>query len=174
MLLWEKTLTEQSLKLLFYWCIYVNFIESQLALLGIEENLFFFFRIFFRFIKRTLSYKLWLLTSMLAHFMPVVSFDTPCFQGVLKETSSVKWVINSTAIYFSKCFILDAWQGYEYATGYCWYVSDQQIEAASYIYVNHSQHDQFLDIVWPENILVTLVMNHQNGYKKQLELQWRT
>ena len=49
-----------------------------------------------------------------------------------------------------------------------------KLEAASYIYVNHSQHDQFLDIVWPENILVTLVMNHQNGYKKQLELQWRT
>ena len=130
MLLWEKTLTEQSLKLLFYWCIYVNFIESQLALLGIEENLFLFFRIFFHFIKRTLSYKLWLLTSMLAHFMPVVSFDTPCFQGVLKETSSVKWVINSTAIYFSKCFILDAWQGYEYATRYCWYVSDQRTRSS--------------------------------------------
>ena len=103
-----------------------------------------------------------------------------CFQEVLKETISVKWVINSTAIYFSKCFILDAWQGYEYATGYCQYVSDQQTRS-SQLYLcepfttwSISLTIKSIDIVRPENILVTLVMNHQNGYKKQLELQWRT
>ena len=47
----------------------------------------------------------------LTHFLPLISFDTLCFQGVSKEISGMKWVKGLTNCRFRQFFKKSHLQG---------------------------------------------------------------